>query len=655
MGSRADGYSLDRRAFLQALGLGSGLAALSGACWTPEAQAAAAAGDVQFLPAVIHCHSRYSDGRLTPEELAAEVSSRGARVLVITDHYEDIPLDSGQWWRKNTANVGALQSSIGAVTAWTDRLAGFGYYYEDCWTASVVHGVVVVPGIEVDLGEPCDPFEEPDTSFLQLQGKRKVHMLGIGHIYPEVYDYILRVILHGEALVSAETRPKLPLSQLVLETPTKDRHISEGQLLAAKTLYDKDLATVIAHPWKKAGLGLGRSTDLYTFFRGRAEHVHAVEFFNGDGDDSDCLAALNIVNEGGAIEADPGLPSHYAAKFSVTAGSDYHYSHPKKVGDLDRVTWLGFSRGSYVAQWAANDLRPQESWQTACLEVADAIKGRLTVAGIGDAGSMTCAEWLAKTCGGWAEEFGDTFGAQPAGSTRTGALRFYAVGEARGSEPRPYIAHAWGKCVVAGVYGGAQPDGHERAKRRKATGVIIVIDRSRSVASCREDMEQGATTVADLALEAAGRVAVVNFADQGMGAVDAALTGDRGAIVSAIRTPSITTGGTALYDAIIGAVRHAERAGVRAVLAVLTDGEENSSSADLRKAIREASRRDFPIVMCGYGSRNDAVLSQLSTQTGGACFLYGVHGDIKTFFSEFVEFSESSARVHDLTGGAVSP
>jgi len=101
MGSRADGYSMDRRTFLQALGLGSGLAALGGARWTPEAQAAVASGDVQFLPAIIHCHSCYSDGVLTPRELADEASKRGARILVITDHAEDIPLTEDVFRAKN--------------------------------------------------------------------------------------------------------------------------------------------------------------------------------------------------------------------------------------------------------------------------------------------------------------------------------------------------------------------------------------------------------------------------------------------------------------------------------------------------------------------------------------------------------------------------
>jgi hypothetical protein len=696
---------MDRRTFLQALGLGSGLAALGGARWTPEAQAAVASGDVQFLPAIIHCHSCYSDGVLTPRELADEASKRGARILVITDHAEDIELSGLEFVAKNQL-MGLVTSAVRwgeSLVRWDDSLvrwdddsltwrnkrSGFASLLEECWTASHATGVLVVPGIEVDLGVPCDPYRESDVD------SRLVHLLGIGYVDDVIFDRIMRkVLLHTSDPEACETgrykqyvsnmslrqsaiaaalgpqgvpylashlrrievlwrRPcAAPLDVLCLATAAKDIDLQIGQAHAASAMESEGLATVVAHPWMRFGVGKFRVGDLYTFYRERAEHIHAVEFFNGRDEDSHCLQALNLLaqSDDDPYRHDASLPSDYHCRFAVTAGGDYHYSGPWG-GALDRVTWLGM-------RYARDVDFSKKDYQQACMAVAEAIRSRLTVAGIGDAGSMTCAEWLAKTCGGWAEEFGDTFGAQPAGSARTSALQFYARGGARGSkltEAGPYIAHAWGKCVVAGMSPRLGVDKQEAAKPRKASGVIIVIDRSGSVSSCRQEMEQGATTVADLALEATGLVAVVNFAAEGKGAVDAALTADRDAVVSAILAPSITDGGTALYDAIIGAVNHAERVGVRAALAVLTDGQENSSSAGLSDAIREAARRDFPIVMCGYGNREDAVLTALSLQTGGACFLYGVHGDIKAFFEEFVEFSASAERVHRLTGGDVSP
>ncbi|MBP7559827.1 MAG: VWA domain-containing protein [Armatimonadetes bacterium] len=688
MGSRADGYSMDRRTFLQALGLGSGLAALGGARWTPEAQAAVASGDVQFLPAIIHCHSCYSDGVLTPRELADEASKRGARILVITDHAEDIPLTEDVFRAKNGVAgdwVAMVRRRRGGETdgeadGETDgeangKASGFGKLAAECAEATEQSGVLVVPGIEVDLGVGCDPYIDANGT------NRLVHLLGIGYLDEDTYNKLMRRVilgatsssecdgrrytaakaLHSYMQSAVPGLPDLPdkanpwdwdVSQLCWLRPTKDIPLEDGQAHAASAMESEGLATVVAHPWMRFGVGKFRVGDLYTFYRERAEHIHAVEFFNGRDEDSHCLQALNLLaqSDDDPYRHDASLPSDYHCRFAVTAGGDYHYSGPWG-GALDRVTWLGM-------RYARDVDFSKKDYQQACMAVAEAIRSRLTVAGIGDAGSMTCAEWLAKTCGGWAEEFGDTFGAQPAGSARTSALQFYARGGARGSkltEAGPYIAHAWGKCVVAGMSPRLGVDKQEAAKPRKASGVIIVIDRSGSVSSCRQEMEQGATTVADLALEATGLVAVVNFAAEGKGAVDAALTADRDAVVSAILAPSITDGGTALYDAIIGAVNHAERVGVRAALAVLTDGQENSSSAGLSDAIREAARRDFPIVMCGYGNREDAVLTALSLQTGGACFLYGVHGDIKAFFEEFVEFSASAERVHRLTGGDVSP
>ena len=36
----------------------------------------------------LHCHSTYSDGTLTPTELAARAAERGVKTLALTDHDE---------------------------------------------------------------------------------------------------------------------------------------------------------------------------------------------------------------------------------------------------------------------------------------------------------------------------------------------------------------------------------------------------------------------------------------------------------------------------------------------------------------------------------------------------------------------------------------
>jgi Mg-chelatase subunit ChlD len=167
-------------------------------------------------------------------------------------------------------------------------------------------------------------------------------------------------------------------------------------------------------------------------------------------------------------------------------------------------------------------------------------------------------------------------------------------------------------------------------------------------------MQQGASDVVARAFKAASCVAVINFSSQGTEALDASLTTNRDRVETAITHPSITSGSTALFDAIVGAVDHAKSKGVRAVLVVLTDGQENSSRAQLQDAIREAASQDFPIVVCGYGSRDDAVLTRLAQQTSGAYFRYGVDGSIGKFFDEFAKFAEMKGQIDNGTPPQVS-
>lgn len=94
-----------------------------------------------------------------------------------------------------------------------------------------------------------------------------------------------------------------------------------------------------------------------------------------------------------------------------------------------------------------------------------------------------------------------------------------------------------------------------------------------------------------------------------------------------------SSGGTALYDAVIAAADHLSQSAKRTkqVILIITDGDDNSSSATLEQAIRRVQELDGPSIYCIgllFGddvSRNEArhakdVLTELAQQTGGAAF-----------------------------------
>lgn len=94
-----------------------------------------------------------------------------------------------------------------------------------------------------------------------------------------------------------------------------------------------------------------------------------------------------------------------------------------------------------------------------------------------------------------------------------------------------------------------------------------------------------------------------------------------------------SSGGTALYDAVIASADYLAKNGKRSkqVLLIVTDGDDNASSATLEQAIRRVQELDGPAVYCIgllFGedvSRSEArhsreVLSELAEQTGGEAY-----------------------------------
>jgi VWFA-related protein len=94
-----------------------------------------------------------------------------------------------------------------------------------------------------------------------------------------------------------------------------------------------------------------------------------------------------------------------------------------------------------------------------------------------------------------------------------------------------------------------------------------------------------------------------------------------------------SSGGTALYDAVIASADYLSKNAKRPkqVLLIVTDGDDNASSATLEQAIRRVQELDGPAIYCVglmFGqdvSRSESrhsreVLSELASQTGGQAY-----------------------------------
>ena len=327
------------------------LVLVAAGCSTPAAQ------DQEWVPCIIHCHSNYSDGFMTVADLAVEARAAGAKALVVTDHVEDI-------WLKDFRNSALL--ALKKASGWAD-------YVEACREASDAQ-LAVVPGVEVGIGNPWDPYRASDPhSYFKT---RKVHLLGIGLLSVsecEALADVLGIQRDGSSYVGVP------------------RDLEQGQETAAEQMSRAyDLAVVIAHPWHPGGEHLWERGDLFTYYRNRAANVHGVEFFNGD--ERDSLRAL------GLEEPDPNA-SKQPAKYGVIAGSDYHgIRGTEPFGFKDHITWVRVPAGALSG-----------SWEGQCKAIAGGIRSGHTVAGIG-------------ACNG--EHAGEVVGA------RTGR-------EHRGSDPVP--------------------------------------------------------------------------------------------------------------------------------------------------------------------------------------------------------------------------
>jgi len=114
--------------------------------------------------------------------------------------------------------------------------------------------------------------------------------------------------------------------------------------------------------------------------------------------------------------------------------------------------------------------------------------------------------------------------------------------------------------------------------------------------------------------------------------IDQDFTNDIGKLDEGLKLSKVG-GGTALYDALVASADYLSKNGKRTkqVLLVITDGEDNASSASLEQAIERVQDLDGPAIYCIgllFGEDTDRresrhakeVLSELAEQTGGQAY-----------------------------------
>ena len=122
---------------------------------------------------------------------------------------------------------------------------------------------------------------------------------------------------------------------------------------------------------------------------------------------------------------------------------------------------------------------------------------------------------------------------------------------------------------------------------------------------------------------------IVNFSDEAI--LDQDFTSNVGLLEKGLSHID-SKGGTALYDAVVAAADHLAKNARRAkqVILIITDGEDNSSTATLAETVRGIQKLNGPIVYTigllfdehdgGQAKRARKTLETLSDQTGGIAF-----------------------------------
>ena len=136
---------------------------------------------------------------------------------------------------------------------------------------------------------------------------------------------------------------------------------------------------------------------------------------------------------------------------------------------------------------------------------------------------------------------------------------------------------------------------------------------------------------------------ITNFADTAY--LDQDFTGDLSTLQAALGKSKTVSGGTALFDTVIGAANHLAKDShhSKQIIVVVTDGRDNASVADLPAAIRRVQTTDGPVIYTigllydvpGPDARRaHHDLQALSDETGGVAFFPASVGEVDRIAAE---------------------
>lgn len=159
----------------------------------------------------------------------------------------------------------------------------------------------------------------------------------------------------------------------------------------------------------------------------------------------------------------------------------------------------------------------------------------------------------------------------------------------------------------------------ERRAENESYAVAFVLDHSPSMTMPRAVRMQRAVQSALRHFDQNDYVSVVKFTARVT--VEVEPTTDRDQYMSSFKVNGLNmkSDGTAIFDATMKALDELRELpqSAKRVLIVFTDGEDNSSSAQLQDVVEAAKKQNATVFAVTYGVTNDNPLTYLAQQTGG--------------------------------------
>ncbi len=269
---------------------------LAGALTAPSASAQFNEDITEFYPisGLSHMHSTFSDGVATIDQLACLAKKMGLDYLIMSDHADDVEATSHDKVARAFSSRNAIESFLNFAGSRTKE-HGIENYIEACRQASTKYDILVIPGLEVELGGDRDNVYDPSGD------PNRIHMLVIGPMTAELFHELMEC-------VSTHNRMDIVQDQI------------------GAIAHRGNCAVVIAHPFASDPLRPG----WYTFYKNCIDNIDAVECFNISDDKS--LEALGLTNR------DP-LQGVFKP-VSAIGGVDFHGISPTELSNFERVSIL---------------------------------------------------------------------------------------------------------------------------------------------------------------------------------------------------------------------------------------------------------------------------------------------------------------------------